>query len=439
MHYSSTDVNSTSDSLPSRRDAIKVLSARCGKRANRRRARLSPGTMTTRQAGKTRFFTQDEAQLVEAISEQIIPADKDPGAKDARVVIIHRQAVGRTRMHNTRKRIDEVSAPCRKRALSSSASLSKLSLGTTKRKSWPRLKRDELRGKFGNRPAARSSSISYWNTPNRASTAVRSTAETTITSASKCSVWTTIIPRFQSEVRASHSSVRQADPNFANFERNRTVPNRHVNAIVVGSGAGGGVVAKELAVAGLTVVLFERGSWASYKTHGDDELMSQRTTVLGNGYGPDDRNYRRVVVEPDGSTRIVRPSEGAYNNVAACVGSGTVVYGAMGWRFMPQDFKMRSTYGPLAGSTVEDWPISYDDLEPCYEKAEWEIGVSGDDNRNPFAPPRKKPQPMPALPYTTEAHMLEAAAKRLGWHPFPIPMLRNSVPYNGRNACVRTG
>ncbi len=125
--------------------------------------------------------------------------------------------------------------------------------------------------------------------------------------------------------------------------------NRHVNAIVVGSGAGGGVVAKELAVAGLSVVLFERGRWIPYEEHGDDELMSQRTTVLGNGYGPDDLRYRRVVVEPNGATRIVVPSDGAYNNVAACVGSGTAVYGAMAWRFMPQDFKMRSTYGPSGG------------------------------------------------------------------------------------------
>src|ERR1700722_14538319 len=45
-------------------------------------------------------------------------------------------------------------------------------------------------------------------------------------------------------------------------------------------------------------------------------------------------------------------------------------------------FRMRTTYGPVAGSTLEDWPISYDELEPYYEKAEWEMGVSGDDINN---------------------------------------------------------
>ena len=75
------------------------------------------------------------------------------------------------------------------------------------------------------------------------------------------------------------------------------------------------------------------------------------------------------------------PSEGAYNNVAACVGGGTLSYGAMAWRYMERDFRMRSTYGAPAGSTLEDWPISYQDLEPYYTKAEWEIGVSGKGRR----------------------------------------------------------
>ncbi len=213
--------------------------------------------------------------------------------------------------------------------------------------------------------------------------------------------------------------------------------NTHVNAIVVGAGAGGGVVAKELAVAGLSVVLFERGGWATYDDHDDDELISQRTTVLGNAFGPDDKRHRRVVVYGDGKPRIVLPSEGAYSNNAACVGSGTVSYGAMAWRFMEKDFKMKSTYGHVEGSTLEDWPIDYFDLEPYYEKAEWEIGVSGDHHANPFMAPRKKPYPMPAFAYNREGQMLHDAASRLGLHPFSIPMLRNSTRYNGRPACYR--
>ncbi len=57
--------------------------------------------------------------------------------------------------------------------------------------------------------------------------------------------------------------------------------------------------------------------------------------------------------------------------------AGTVSYGAMAWRFMPQDFRMRSTYGPVAGSTLEDWPFSYDDLAPSYDKAEVGAGRVG--------------------------------------------------------------
>jgi choline dehydrogenase-like flavoprotein len=215
------------------------------------------------------------------------------------------------------------------------------------------------------------------------------------------------------------------------------VANKKVNAVVIGSGAGGGVIAKELSVAGLSVILFERGDWVSYDKNTDDELISQPAAPLGTSCGPDDKRHRRVLVSPDGSSRIVLPSEGEYNNIAACVGSGTVTYAALAWRYMREDFRMKSTYGHVQGSTMEDWPISYDDLEPFYEKAEWELGVSGDDSKNPFAPPRKKPQPMPAFSHNKGAMLLHDAALRLGLHPFSIPALRNSVPYGGRPACIR--
>ncbi|RPJ55467.1 MAG: GMC family oxidoreductase [Acidobacteria bacterium] len=214
------------------------------------------------------------------------------------------------------------------------------------------------------------------------------------------------------------------------------MPDPHFNAIVVGAGAGGGVVAKELSEAGLSVLLLERGGWPQFEELGHDELSAQAMGPLRNAYGPDDERHRRVIKTGDGSWRSVMPTEGGFGVIAANVGSGTATYGAMAWRFMPQDFRMRTTYGCPEGSTLDDWPISYDDLEPCYERAEWEIGVSGDDSANPFAPPRRKPRPMPPHPYARPALRLESAANRLGMHPFPIPMLRNTVPYGGRPACV---
>ena len=211
---------------------------------------------------------------------------------------------------------------------------------------------------------------------------------------------------------------------------------KRVNVVVIGAGAGGGIVAKELALGGLSVVLLERGKWYSAYDCRKDELRNQRTTVLGNAFGPDDERNPRVLVE-DAQERIVMASGPGYHNNAACVGGGTFSYGAMAWRFMEKDFRMRSTYGAVEGSTLDDWPISYFDLEPYYEKAEWEIGVSGAVGHDPFKAPRRRGLPMPPPPPNRECQILRPAALRLGLHPFDIPMLRNSVPYNGRPACMR--
>jgi choline dehydrogenase-like flavoprotein len=211
---------------------------------------------------------------------------------------------------------------------------------------------------------------------------------------------------------------------------------RHVNAVIIGAGAGGGVVAKQLSTAGLQVALLERGKWQSAADCRKDDLHNQRTPALGNAFGPDEERNPRVLVENE-REKILYPSEGGYSNNAACVGGGTFSYGAMAWRFLEKDFRMRSTYGAVAGSTLEDWPIDYADLEPYYEMAEWEMGVSGDDTNNFFKAPRRKPLPMPPLDPAREHRILDAAAKRLGLHPFHIPMLRNTVPYNGRRSCMR--
>jgi choline dehydrogenase-like flavoprotein len=208
------------------------------------------------------------------------------------------------------------------------------------------------------------------------------------------------------------------------------------DAIIVGAGAGGGVAAGVLAAAGKSVLLIERGRALSFEEIGRDHLRNQRLSRYGVNAGPEPSGHPRVFVESDGVARIVAPTDGSYNNNAACVGSGTRVYGAQAWRFMPQDFRMASLYGVPGGSSLADWPIAYDDLAPFYEKVEWEIGVSGDADRMRHLPSYQRSYPMPPLPETRRGRLFERGADALAWPTVRIPLLINSVPRDGRPACV---
>ena len=210
-----------------------------------------------------------------------------------------------------------------------------------------------------------------------------------------------------------------------------------VDVIVIGSGAGGGVVANELAQAGMSVVVFERGKSYTAGDFNHDELNSQyslpprlRTVGISQSSNLSLHRSRRSPAFYPGV------SEG-YGKTAAAVGGGTVAYGAAAWRFKKEDFRMKSTYGSIPGTSVEDWPISYDDLEPYYEKAEYELGVSGLAGADPFAEPRKKPYPVPPLPINPQGEIIRDVGQRIGWHPFPPPFAILTQPYMGRNPCIQ--
>ncbi len=209
------------------------------------------------------------------------------------------------------------------------------------------------------------------------------------------------------------------------------------DVIIVGAGAGGGIAAAVLSESGKRVLLLERGGWIDLASTGRDHLRNQRISLYGHNAGPDIEGNPRVYVDASGKATTVRPHEGGYNNNAAAVGGGTTVYGAQSWRFMEKDFRMATSYGVPDGSSLADWPITYEELEPYYERAEWEIGIAGDGEANRFQAPRRRGYPMPPVPPTTTHHALKQGAEALGWNTFPTPLAINTAPRGGRAACIQ--
>ena len=142
-------------------------------------------------------------------------------------------------------------------------------------------------------------------------------------------------------------------------------------------------------------------------------------------------------------------------SMANMVGGTSVHYGAQSWRFRADDFATRSStiarYGEEvipATSTLTDWPITYDELEPYYDQMEYLIGVSGQagningtkiDGGNPFESPRSREFPMPPLRSFGYGELARKAMISLGYHPFPQPAAIASVPYDGRPECSYCG
>lgn len=181
------------------------------------------------------------------------------------------------------------------------------------------------------------------------------------------------------------------------------------DAVIVGSGAGGGAVAWKLASAGWRVLVLEKGPRYSREDydHGHGLKPGQFIPAL-------DSDPHTVVTQ-----RTTTPVRTQLGWIATCVGGGTVHMGGYFYRFHPDDFRMRARFGDYLG--IADWPYGYDELEPYYAEAERLMGVSG--------------VVMPPLRVHPFARQIEDACRRRGWNPFPTPRAINSQPYDGRPAC----
>src|SRR5689334_5523351 len=146
-------------------------------------------------------------------------------------------------------------------------------------------------------------------------------------------------------------------------------PSDEVDFVIVGSGAAGGVLAKELATAGFSVVVLEQGPWIPPSEFSHDEITIFQESQLTNNPREQPQTFRK--------TKAGKAQQKLAMVYGRLVGGGSVHFTGNYWRFHEIDFVERTRRGGIEGTGFADWPLTYAELEPYYTKVDWEIGVSG--------------------------------------------------------------
>jgi gluconate 2-dehydrogenase alpha chain len=225
---------------------------------------------------------------------------------------------------------------------------------------------------------------------------------------------------------------------------------KKTDVVVIGLGAAGGYASMGLTKHGIDVVGLEAGPRWTPQDFPMDELRNDvRNFMSQPKFVKELPSWR-----PNASAKA---TQGGGINILMMngVGGSSIHYGMEQWRYLPWNLKMRSEtikrYGAgklPKGSTVVDWPIELADLEPYYDKVEYNMGASGKAGNingkkvpggNAFEGPRSRDYPLPPLRRSGWNNMTEAAAERLGWHPFPGPAAIRSEPYGGLPNCQYCG
>jgi choline dehydrogenase-like flavoprotein len=192
---------------------------------------------------------------------------------------------------------------------------------------------------------------------------------------------------------------------------------RHYDVIIIGTGAGGGTLAQALASSGKRILLLERGR---YVRREKDNWSSQAVNL--------EARYNTKEIWRDKQGRELHPHTN-YN-----VGGNTKFYGSALFRLRQQDFGELRHHGGISPA----WPISYDELEPYYGRAEQLYHVHGERGVDPTEPPASAPYPYPAVSHEPRLQQLHEDFALAGLRPFHVPlgvMLDESRP--DHSPCIR--
>jgi gluconate 2-dehydrogenase alpha chain len=218
-----------------------------------------------------------------------------------------------------------------------------------------------------------------------------------------------------------------------------------VDVVLVGFGWTASILGQELTEAGLDVLALERGEFRDTvpdfaTTHIQDELKYAARNSLFEKPVRETLTFRNSLDQ----TALPMRHLGSFRPAAGVGGAG-VHWNGQNWRFLPSDFKLRSHNEERYGKkfipddmTIQDWGVTYDDLESYYDKFEYLCGVSGQAGNiggalqpggNPFEGPRARGYPLPPLKRSAGTVLFDKAAQEIGLKPFPCAAANTSQPY----------
>ena len=211
------------------------------------------------------------------------------------------------------------------------------------------------------------------------------------------------------------------------------------DVVMVGVGAMGGLIAPLLAEAGLNVVGLEAGPYRTQRDFLPDELghAYYARASMGPKFASEAPRWQRNASKP------TQPATFSLGRMMNSVGGSVIHYGAWLRRFHPHHFRPLSRVHERWGrdvlpddSTLVDWPVSYDELEPYYTRLEWEVGVAGDETSPTI--PRSRGLPMPAMRPFRMGNAFSKITQGMGYRPYMVPVGVNTIEYDGRPATTYT-